>query len=58
VNTLLVGCRNEYVEMLLREMIGAFPEIHTDHVDRHTLSVKQSTELAYIVTTMLVTLTC
>ena len=37
MNTLLVGYGNEYVEMLCREMIGIFPEIYTEHVDRHSL---------------------
>ena len=47
-----MGYRNGYVELLLREMVGTFPEIYTEHVDRHTLCVMQSTEVVYIVTTV------
>jgi len=39
--------------MLVREMIGTSAEIHTEHTDRHTLSVIQSTEVVYVVTTVL-----
>jgi hypothetical protein len=38
-------------------MIGTVPEFRTEHIDRHTLSLMQSTEVVYIVTTVLLALT-
>ena len=50
---LLVGYRNKYINMLLREINGIFPEIHTEHIDGHNLSVMQSVQVVCIVTTVI-----